>query len=99
MISLILSRLPNYQDFGVLTSAFLILPRLPFNYHNFDVQGPRSICKQNMAVMHWINALHCCHKVSPQFPMTIIKLNKLPTQGKSMQAPVPLHKPADSASL
>src|SRR5882672_4397329 len=45
MIPLILPRLPDYQDFGVPTSAFLILPRLPFNYHDFDVRGPRSMCK------------------------------------------------------
>src|SRR6266852_3975884 len=99
MISLILLRLPDYQDFGVPTSAFLILPRLPFNYHDFNVRGPRSICKWDTAVMHWINAPRCCCKVSPQSPMPIIKPNKLPMQGKSTQAPVPLHKPADSASL
>lgn len=97
MIPLILPRLPDYQDFGVPTSAFLILAwlPLPFSYHDFDVRGPRSMCKRE----HWINAPRCRCKVSTQSsPMTIIKPTKLPVQGKSTRAPVALHKPADSAS-
>ena len=62
MIPLILPRLPDYQDFGVPTSAFLIIPRLPFNHHDFDVRGPRSMCKRD--VSRWINAPRCRRKVS-----------------------------------
>ena len=71
MIPLIILRLPfvafHYHD-CVPNSSFLILSRLPFNYHNFDIWGLRSvrIWKWDAAMLCWINAACCSHcNVSP----------------------------------
>jgi len=76
----------------VLSSLVLIVPHLPFKYHDFDVRGPMGI---DTAVARWIKAPGRCHRrvslVPFPFTMTITKPNK-----HSGQAPRAPHKAANS---
>jgi len=93
MIPLILPGvLSGYHDTDVLSSLVLIVPRLPFKYHDFDVRGPTGI---DTAVARWIKAPGRRHRrvslVPFPFTMTITKPNK-----HSGQAPRAPHKAANS---